>query len=150
MTNAIMRAQPPLDFIPERFHPWVRRLVQGLLPGWVRWQTDLVNINVSNAAVLAHLYQGFQTGQNRFLLAFRHPAPEDAYGMAHLLWRAVPQSAKQLGIPLQPVHSHFIYDRGIPLWAGNRSEEHTSELQSLTNLVCRLLLEKKKKKKENK
>src|SRR5437016_11911990 len=27
---------------------------------------------------------------------------------------------------------------------GNRSEEHTSELQSLTNLVCRLLLEKKK------
>src|SRR5438046_7926977 len=32
--------------------------------------------------------------------------------------------------------------RGLP---GNsvRSEEHTSELQSLTNLVCRLLLEKK-------
>src|SRR5258706_5549517 len=28
---------------------------------------------------------------------------------------------------------------------GERSEEHTSELQSLTNLVCRLLLEKKKK-----
>src|SRR5438093_4047869 len=27
---------------------------------------------------------------------------------------------------------------------GLRSEEHTSELQSLTNLVCRLLLEKKK------
>src|SRR5438093_8586661 len=36
----------------------------------------------------------------------------------------------------------FFFDRG-----GNealRSEEHTSELQSLTNLVCRLLLEKKK------
>src|SRR5438093_12493413 len=32
-----------------------------------------------------------------------------------------------------------------------RSEEHTSELQSLTNLVCRLLLEKKKdrEKKDN-
>src|SRR5258706_5857284 len=29
-----------------------------------------------------------------------------------------------------------------------RSEEHTSELQSLTNLVCRLLLEKKKKQSE--
>src|SRR5688572_32153155 len=28
-----------------------------------------------------------------------------------------------------------------------RSEEHTSELQSQSNLVCRLLLEKKKKKK---
>src|SRR5256885_12896604 len=30
--------------------------------------------------------------------------------------------------------------------AGDRSEEHTSELQSPCNLVCRLLLEKKKKK----
>src|SRR5258706_1970579 len=29
--------------------------------------------------------------------------------------------------------------------SSRRSEEHTSELQSLTNLVCRLLLEKKKK-----
>src|SRR4051812_49585993 len=29
--------------------------------------------------------------------------------------------------------------------AGRRSEEHTSELQSHVNLVCRLLLEKKKK-----
>src|SRR5437016_11859451 len=33
---------------------------------------------------------------------------------------------------------------GAAYW---RSEEHTSELQSLTNLVCRLLLEKKKTKK---
>src|SRR5690606_41891408 len=33
-----------------------------------------------------------------------------------------------------------------PLVAQNRSEEHTSELQSRENLVCRLLLEKKKKK----
>src|SRR5438477_1741376 len=32
--------------------------------------------------------------------------------------------------------------------SGSRSEEHTSELQSHVNLVCRLLLEKKKKKKE--
>src|SRR5438046_4664642 len=31
--------------------------------------------------------------------------------------------------------------------AASRSEEHTSELQSLTNLVCRLLLEKKKQEK---
>src|SRR2546427_5476153 len=30
-------------------------------------------------------------------------------------------------------------------WWNNRSEEHTSELQSQSNLVCRLLLEKKKK-----
>src|SRR5262249_58581577 len=34
---------------------------------------------------------------------------------------------------------------GLPAHArAGRSEEHTSELQSLTNLVCRLLLEKRK------
>src|SRR2546428_13594745 len=31
-------------------------------------------------------------------------------------------------------------------WISSRSEEHTSELQSRSDLVCRLLLEKKKKK----
>src|SRR5690606_40622446 len=41
----------------------------------------------------------------------------------------------------------------MPAWGGNlskenRSEEHTSELQSRENLVCRLLLEKKKKNNE--
>src|SRR3989475_898252 len=42
--------------------------------------------------------------------------------------------------------------REVPASAGvaaARSEEHTSELQSQSNLVCRLLLEKKKKKRTN-
>src|SRR2546423_10871941 len=50
------------------------------------------------------------------------------------------------------VHAHDVEPRhaikGLPLpiaWRGStsRSEEHTSELQSLAYLVCRLLLEKK-------
>src|SRR5206468_9740237 len=36
--------------------------------------------------------------------------------------------------------------RDVPRGSGPRSEEHTSELQSRSDLVCRLLLEKKKKK----
>src|SRR2546426_5990875 len=43
--------------------------------------------------------------------------------------------AQELGFSLQEIQE--------------RSEEHTSELQSPCNLVCRLLLEKKKKKKQN-
>src|SRR5690606_39608213 len=43
---------------------------------------------------------------------------------------------------------------GCPTWPkctdDSRSEEHTSELQSRENLVCRLLLEKKKKKEQRK
>src|SRR5438876_8556818 len=33
-------------------------------------------------------------------------------------------------------------------WSSRRSEEHTSELQSPVHLVCRLLLEKKKKRRQ--
>src|SRR5438067_4380272 len=40
------------------------------------------------------------------------------------------------------------YFLGIWLEATSRSEEHTSELQSRFDLVCRLLLEKKKKTKQ--
>src|SRR5438876_5300159 len=38
--------------------------------------------------------------------------------------------------------------RGANAWLDKRSEEHTSELQSPVHLVCRLLLEKKKKNKK--
>src|SRR5256885_9892358 len=40
----------------------------------------------------------------------------------------------------------IIIDDDLRLGIGIRSEEHTSELQSPCNLVCRLLLEKKNKK----
>src|SRR5205807_7589626 len=43
----------------------------------------------------------------------------------------------------------FLSRSGPPRTRGQRSEEHTSELQSPCNLVCRLLLEKKKKKINN-
>src|SRR5438093_8503609 len=44
-----------------------------------------------------------------------------------------------------PLRGREMAGRGSRFPSPSRSEEHTSELQSLTNLVCRLLLEKKKK-----
>src|SRR2546422_4239916 len=54
-----------------------------------------------------------------------------------------PEDARQ---PTKPVSCFRVFRvvRGL-----NRSEEHTSELQSRLHLVCRLLLEKKKKTKHN-
>src|SRR2546429_2618786 len=45
------------------------------------------------------------------------------------------------------VHFAFLNVQDQPklVWPASRSEEHTSELQSRLHLVCRLLLEKKKK-----
>src|SRR5438477_6023400 len=39
----------------------------------------------------------------------------------------------------------YLADMAAARWSETRSEEHTSELQSHVNLVCRLLLEKKKR-----
>src|SRR5256885_2793520 len=50
--------------------------------------------------------------------------------------------------PGPPGHADLAPEAGFPPLRGpphSRSEEHTSELQSPCNLVCRLLLEKKKK-----
>src|SRR2546425_8713761 len=57
--------------------------------------------------------------------------------------RAQNASADLAGKTSTPACSHFRPMRTSMRW---RSEEHTSELQSLAYLVCRLLLEKKKKK----
>src|SRR5256885_6981891 len=57
------------------------------------------------------------------------------------LFRSVRMRCCRHASPLMPPAQ-----RGSSTATGDRSEEHTSELQSPCNLVCRLLLEKKKKK----
>src|SRR5688572_32584985 len=55
--------------------------------------------------------------------------------------------AKETELTLKPAGMSFEQAATMPqagLLALQRSEEHTSELQSQSNLVCRLLLEKKK------
>src|SRR2546427_8853613 len=57
----------------------------------------------------------------------------------------VPSDARSLRFLGQPLASV-----GNAVTSRPRSEEHTSELQSQSNIVCRLLLEKKKKQKTQK
>src|SRR2546430_8486152 len=61
-------------------------------------------------------------------------APEDGAVDPQAVARACLADARRLGAAFQPEKIERL-----------RSEEHTSELQSQSNLVCRLLLEKKKK-----
>ncbi len=121
MPDLMSQAQPPLEFIPPAFNPLVRRVAQQVLPLWIRSHTAIAQIEADNVEVLVDLYRQFQEGKTRFLIAFRHPHVDDPLCMAHLLWTLVPGVARQQGISLQPpIHAHFIYDRGIPLWAGSR------------------------------
>ncbi|MFM6188887.1 1-acyl-sn-glycerol-3-phosphate acyltransferase [Planktothrix sp.] len=119
MVNLITNLQPTLDFIPPNFNPWVLKACQWGVPFWIRWKTPIVEIKGEQVERLVDLYQQFQQGKIRFLLAFRHPNTDDPFCMSQLLWRWVPEMAKQQRIALSaPIHAHFMYDRGIPLWAG--------------------------------
>src|SRR5437016_14682914 len=72
-----------------------------------------------------------------FFLMIRRPPRSTLFPYTTLFRSVADKLADEL---LRPQRDRF---RRFP-GGQNRSEEHTSELQSLTNLVCRLLLEKKK------
>src|SRR5205085_10208264 len=55
-----------------------------------------------------------------------------------------PAALKKLQTALGELHDRDILSFQVKALSAPRSEEHTSELQSQSNLVCRLLLEKKK------
>src|SRR2546422_11555148 len=86
-----------------------------------------------------------------FFFFFNDTATTEIYTLS--LHDALPISACSRGRPTSRRSadpSRSCGCRRAPSAAAPRSEEHTSELQSRLHLVCRLLLEKKKKKKDNK
>src|SRR5437868_8101498 len=70
---------------------------------------------------------------------FHDTATTEIYTLS--LHDALPNSRNSVPLSTGPAVS----SRAVNEWASGRSEEHTSELQSRFDLVCRLLLEKKKK-----
>ena len=125
MPQSIKQVQPPLHFIPPAYSPWLLRVIHGMLPLLLRLRLSpwlpagITQIQVTNGEALATLYQQFQQKQLRFLMAFRHVEVDDPLCGLYLLSRAVPQAARQQGIQLRtPLHTHFLYERGMPLWAG--------------------------------
>src|SRR5688572_33395663 len=86
-----------------------------------------------------------------FFFFFNDTATTEIYTLS--LHDALPISADAAGAAVRVLRRRDRHDRGQAGPAppdADRSEEHTSELQSQSNLVCRLLLEKKKKKKKHK
>src|SRR2546421_7537586 len=71
---------------------------------------------------------------------FRSSIARPSGPLPPLIWIYVPTLA------ISPLPSRVIFQIALArVTARNRSEEHTSELQSRSDLVCRLLLEKKKR-----
>lgn len=117
---------PRLKFIPQKFNPIILRFAHWLLPFILRVRTrpwligGICRIDAVNVATLLKLYQQFQAGKIRFLIAFRHGEVEDPLCLLYLFSRILPRAVRQQNIPLKlPLHTHFIYDRGMTIWAGD-------------------------------
>src|SRR2546425_9072395 len=78
-----------------------------------------------------------------FFLMIRRPPRSTLFPYTTLFRSVASSAAWRMGLPVVGTF-HTWFRRSPGYWA--RSEEHTSELQSLAYLVCRLLLEKKKTK----
>src|SRR2546430_11683560 len=90
----------------------------------------------------------YQSTKRCLLFIFNDTAPTEIYPLS--LHDALPISRPApAGCTGAPARARPIPGRRAPRPCGStttkRSEEHTSELQSQSNLVCRLLLEKKNK-----
>ncbi|MFO0014934.1 MAG: 1-acyl-sn-glycerol-3-phosphate acyltransferase [Synechococcaceae cyanobacterium] len=114
-----MPAAAPLEFLP----PLLDRRLLGLAPPLLRLAlrrgSNIRSLTVRDGERLVAAMADFQAGRSRLLLAFRHPSVDDPLCMAQLLWRELPQLARRQGVRLRsPLHAQFLYDRGIPLWAG--------------------------------
>lgn len=79
----------------------------------------IARIETENPEILVEHYHQFQAGKIRLIFAFRHSEVDDPLAGLYLLSREIPRVARQMGVKLHtPLHAHFMYDRGMPLWAG--------------------------------
>src|SRR5438034_3207011 len=80
-------------------------------------------------------------------MASAQRAPRDVLLQADADYRRLAEQHRQYDLELQRISkSPYLNAEDLLEEIKLRSEEHTSELQSHSDLVCRLLLEKKKKK----
>src|SRR3712207_679671 len=102
---------------------------------------DVVLLNTSAVDL------GLGTGGYHLVVAIPGRLPPDAPGPGHIVKaRYTPHQAAVLGVSEESSPYAAVMAAATSV---ARSEEHTSELQSRQYLVCRLLLEKKKKRRKN-
>src|SRR2546425_1231062 len=105
----------------------------------VRFQTALASIRLIHASAFLYLTEDYFDFLTIFF--FNDTATTEIYTLS--LHDALPISASCATSPIKRSLSLKRLHTLVHASSRPRSEEHTSELQSLAYLVCRLLLEKK-------
>src|SRR5439155_16421006 len=98
---------------------------------------------MTDRSARSHVYVGAaQSKAGTLAGVFRRAAGEDRW---ERLTKGLPEATSVQAITVHPTNPDVVYlgTRAGAYRSLDRSEEHTSELQSRGHLVCRLLLEKK-------
>src|SRR5205823_9211578 len=111
----------------------------------IKHPVPLLHIHKFDRENVGGIFQLLRSQNQRRMVLLLAPPLHSACNLAQGSKRRIPQNAEQIQIRI--FRMKFPFSRGAVQNHTYRSEEHTSELQSLAYLVCRLLLEKKKKKK---
>lgn len=119
MASSLDRLQNTLAPLPPAYDPKVVRFMQTLSPYWLNWQSRISHVQEHDLERMVQTQHQADQGQVRCLYAFRHPTSDDHFSLLHLFGKSLPRMARRMGVALKsPAHSFFVYDRGIPLWAG--------------------------------
>ncbi len=118
--SKINSIQPPLHFIEPSFDLKAYYFAKYVHPFKLRFQSPIRKIEFSNIEILGDLYTKFANKKARLMIAFRHPNADDPLCLIHIFSKLLPDYFKKSKIKIDDItHFHFVWDRGIPLWAGD-------------------------------
>jgi len=119
MSGPITGAQEGLEFLEPRFSRCAHLIVRLASGSYLRHGEGVTSLRVDGAETLTGEFEQFFAGHSRLIVAFRHPSVTDAPLLAYLFARRLPQLARRSGRRLSGrCHVHFLYGRGVPVWAG--------------------------------
>ena len=94
------------------------RFVRTIGPAYLRFAEGIRRIETEGMQTLADEIEGFQRGDQRLIILFRHVAKEDAPVMMKLITDELPNWCAARGRPLtKSAHAHFLYGKDVLNWA---------------------------------
>jgi hypothetical protein len=117
IVQPVSRARKRRELASSRVSWPIVRAVRILAPFYARLVLRFSRVEIRHPERLIHAYQDFHAGQNRLIVAFRHPYGDEPQLMFHAIDNVLPRLARQLNMPLARLpHLRQIHDYAVPLW----------------------------------
>ncbi len=112
-------ARPRPALAEPAARPAALALLRALSPLYARAALRLDGLELRHGERLIRAFAGFQQGESRLILAFRHAYGDEPQLLSYLFDVLLPREARRLGLalPRRP-HARFVHGYEVPLWSG--------------------------------